>query len=82
MGQIKITIFAQIWVQLSHQNGVATIVTSVNSSWHHVGVQSFASTSKICTWSGYNCVIKKYGVEVISIRKTTLMKFVAIYHLE
>jgi hypothetical protein len=29
-------IVAQVWVQMSHENGVVTMVTKLNPSWTHI----------------------------------------------
>jgi hypothetical protein len=35
MGPTMRPIVVKVWVQLSHGNGVVTMVTSLNSSWSH-----------------------------------------------
>jgi hypothetical protein len=37
----------QVWIQLSHKNGVVTTVTKLNSLWFLVDWYTFASISEV-----------------------------------
>jgi hypothetical protein len=40
-------VVVQVMVQLSHDNGLATMITNLNSSWFHVACALSASTAKV-----------------------------------
>jgi hypothetical protein len=42
-------IVAQVYVQLSHEKGVVTMVTTRNPSWYHITWCKFSSTSEVWT---------------------------------
>jgi hypothetical protein len=66
-------VVTQVWVQLSHEKGAVTMVTSLNCSWSHTDRCKFFSHHSSLNVRHFEATILKYGFEVTFSGKTYLL---------